>query len=82
MFHSSFKVPARLACKVHLQTLTHEGIVAVTSPYTFITVDCYLVAFFSKWVKIAPPWPHHGHVDHRNYDFEMELGAVQLIPVE
>jgi hypothetical protein len=26
-------------------------------PEIFITVDCRFVAFFSNWVKIAPPWP-------------------------
>jgi hypothetical protein len=33
------------------------------SPYNFITVECYLVAYLSNWVKIVPPH-QHGHVDH------------------
>ena len=28
-----------------------------TSPYNFFLVDCWLVAFFSNLVRIAPPWP-------------------------
>jgi hypothetical protein len=36
----------------------------VKSAYDFITVDCYLAAFFSNLVKL----PHHGHVDHDNWD--------------
>ncbi len=32
------------------------------SPYNFITVECYLVAYLSNWVKIVPPH-QHGHVD-------------------
>jgi hypothetical protein len=48
------------------------------SPYTFITVDCRLVASFSNLVKV----PHHGHVDHGNCNFETEVWGIKLIPVE
>jgi hypothetical protein len=43
----------------------------------FITVDCYLAAFFLNLVKL----PHHGHVDHANRDFETAVQAIQPKPL-
>jgi hypothetical protein len=48
------------------------------SPYDFITVDCYLAAFFLNLVKLA----HHGHVNHDNRDLETAVQAIQLRPLE
>jgi hypothetical protein len=47
------------------------------SPYDFMAIDCYLVAFFSNLVEL----PHHGHGDHDNRNFEMTVQAIQLRPL-
>jgi hypothetical protein len=41
----------------HTQGTSQSKRMIATSSYDFITVDCYLVAFFSNLIKIAPPWP-------------------------